>query len=1738
MIDTPDYNKKDNQKVSLSKFKKILGTKIETKFLYWLIYVVLLCFGGGLSYGWYFVSQKLSPLVETKLSKFLNRPVEIGEVEYVSLTGVRFANSEIPVTKTDKDFAIVEAVDVKFNPIKLLTQKTLELDLTLIQPYIYIEEDKSKTWIQTRLNRSNSESDGISIKLQSINLDNSNLTLQPLSKINNNLPSVKVKVNDASVHFYPQTINFQVGGKSLQGGEINVDGVYEKSTKQVDLLIDGEDILSDEISNLVPLPLDLNSGDIDGDLAINLGVNQKAKISGEATFNQVNLDIPNLSKNLTRTTGKIFFHPNGVQINNSQTNFGLISAANVNGLINYKGTIELTGETQPIEVSNVIKSLNLPQPSLPILGKVKADLAITGALKKPKLITHFSTVNQAQLDKVKLDFATGNLELFNSNLTVTDLRLFPEIGGQVISQGKVNLDDNNPQFLFTINADNISSEKLALVYQQDLPIELGRASGKYNLLGSWKQLNSSQLMGITKVKLADGEAIISDLKGDRENWQANLTLSNINFAKLTHNSSSICENLNCQNSQLNGNFQVSGNSKEIKSTTVKAQGNAKVNLAGNIISLENVYLNQGDWQTNIKTNQLELATISADSQTKLRGKINSNLKVEGNLENSTAVITDGNGKLTLAEGDVNFNGFKLNNDNQFFTQLTSSSFDLNTFSSQLRGKANGNLQVTGNINNLNANELKISGDVGLNKGIGLIKQPLQTSFHWNGENLFIKEANVNGIKATGVVAINVENQEVENFNLDVSSQNVNLKSLSSFLPSQLQSINYQGNFDFAGKVFGDLEKPNLVGNIALNNFSTTGFDFNPLVGKIEAKHNQDIQLSLTEKDNQGDLINVSLNPQYQPEKINIKVEDTYIVGEKENETFAVSLIDIPVKKLSSPQMNLIPSNISNIDGQLSAKLNINLNNYDVTDSQIVIENPVVANFEGDLLTAKVEYTQDNLNFYQGNIVKNNNNYQFQANISNLENNPQVEGQLAVEKQDIQELLKDFEIFNLDDFQRGLKSPEYATAKDLYTDKQKENLEGESNSLPVLISVGDSEMSFENQLENFNEISELVEEREEEKLNAPIPELKELKGDFEGVLNVNGSIKEGLNTEFNFQGENWQWGRYQADLVQIKGNYKDDVLTFLPIQIKQDDTVFALLGSFNKERLQGQIRVKNLPIDEVQKIVASDKLIGFGGMLNANIAISGSEESPLAKGEINIDDATVNGSEIKSNKASFNYKNSRVDFFASSILQEDIDPLTIKGSFPYQLFPNSIPPNSESFDVSLNVEEDVFPILNSLTVDEVKLLAGRGNINLDIKGKYNQERHQFREIETNGIATLENGIIEAKVFPDKPLTDINGKLLFDFDKIKVDSFAGNFSGGKIAIAGNLPLIEDKNINNNPLAVNFNDLAVDVEDLYKGKIKGDLLITGSAIKPKLSGDLELFNGKISLKQDSKNKPIDNENQAILANTKFEDLNLILGRNIEIKKAPILSVMATGNLSLNGSINEPQPTGNVYLTEGRVNLFTSRLRLDEGHKNIAKFTTENGLDPFLDIQLLASVSESNRHQFVNSPIASEIDDLSNSEVGRIKTIQVEASVKGLSSQLTDKLELTSSPQRSESEIIALLGGGFFNNFSEGNSNLGLANLASAAVLGSFQGEIGDALGLSEFRLFPTQVIDSENRTSTLNLGAEIGLDISDDFSVSVVKILTNEQAPQYSIRYRVNDQTLVRASSDFDDDSRGSIEFEQRF
>ncbi|MGK7946923.1 MAG: hypothetical protein AB4058_20890, partial [Microcystaceae cyanobacterium] len=75
---------------------KIKNTPFWRRKIFWGVTSGLcLGIGGSLGYGWFYLQQRLPTRVEAELANFLNRPVKLGEMKYVTLTQVGFKETEI-----------------------------------------------------------------------------------------------------------------------------------------------------------------------------------------------------------------------------------------------------------------------------------------------------------------------------------------------------------------------------------------------------------------------------------------------------------------------------------------------------------------------------------------------------------------------------------------------------------------------------------------------------------------------------------------------------------------------------------------------------------------------------------------------------------------------------------------------------------------------------------------------------------------------------------------------------------------------------------------------------------------------------------------------------------------------------------------------------------------------------------------------------------------------------------------------------------------------------------------------------------------------------------------------------------------------------------------------------------------------------------------------------------------------------------------------------------------------------------------------------------------------------------------------------------------------------------------------------------------------------------------------------------------------------------------------------------
>ncbi|NCO77649.1 MAG: hypothetical protein GW885_05045, partial [Cyanobacteria bacterium] len=1033
MINASDYPISENPEGN-QEYQELVKCH---NFWRWFIYLALVSLGGGLSYGWYFLTQKLIPMVEKPVSNYLSRPVKLGKIEGISLTGIRLGKSSIETTDNENDFLIAEGVEISLNPLKLLAKK-VDLSITIINANGYLQQDKNNSWISLKLNKEKQNSSGWYFSVNNIEVKDSNLSIKRNNYLLPNLSTSsinKVEIPLGNISFEKNQLFFDVRGKLVNGNNIQVNGLHKFSQGEWLLKINSENLATNTLNDFLILPVDVNAGSVKGNVNLRFLANKLDDIQGDISFNQVNVKLPNFVDDLKGSQGKVKFHNQVIKLENINTNLGLINT-DVNGFIHNNHQLNIQANTtKPLEIKNVLSSLKLNNSNLVTKGKVEGKINIIGDIHKPKIEVDIVNAGVTEVNQIPLDKVTANLEIYNHQLKIKNLNLLPIIGGEVSAKGNINLlGKKDDSFSIDWQGKNIEGEKLASVYQQELPINVGLISGNYNLSGNWQEFNQAKLTGFSTVELGGGKANINNLEINHDTWGGKVTLSGV---KLTQLPNIDCQKIGCDNSLLNGEFLVSGSNNKIDVKNIDLKGNFDFNLAGGRVNLEKTQIKEGNWQTlmtadNLLFSQLPLINLNSLPSQMKGGKVNANLDIKGNLSQSEEINIQGKGKLNLPKGIININNFSLVKDN-FMAQTKTMNFPLDNMGNNFRGDVSSEITLRGNINNLTAENLNLDGDLVFSKGISVIKQPLSANVSWDGKKLKVNQAISDGIQAKGIINYDTAKQTVKDINLGIIAKAINLEKLS--LPSSLDLLNYQGLVDFKGNLQGNLSQPKLAGNVIVNNFQLANLTFTTLTGSLTNSVGEGLNLQLkSQNETEADKFYLQLDSNNQPQFIDLQRKTTKIKGIRDNENFNINAINIPLEKVTKNWLSYLPFEIKQIGGNLSGEVNINLTNYDFTSPNIIIEKPTVNNLQGDILITQLSSSEGVIKIEEGKLNHQKNEYLFNGELQPFGENPQLKAKLDIKEGDIQNFLSSWQIFELKDIATGIQPREYGKAKDLYLDK--------------------------------------------------------------------------------------------------------------------------------------------------------------------------------------------------------------------------------------------------------------------------------------------------------------------------------------------------------------------------------------------------------------------------------------------------------------------------------------------------------------------------------------------------------------------------------------------------------------------------------------------------------------------------------------------------------------------------------
>ncbi|MCW5317843.1 DUF748 domain-containing protein [Nostoc sp. KVJ3] len=1758
--------------------------------------VVLIGIAVGAWWARNYVYKDLAPLVQQNLEQSLGRPVKVGKVEGFSLSSLRFSSLSIPATPTDADQVVAKALEVQFSPLQLLLTRKLGLNVTLVQPNVYIQQDRDGRWVTTQVKAGQGKG-AIQIELETLQIQDGNVELLSASAPNKPKGSVILNQVGGVARFFDQNqrIDYDINAQFARGGAVKIAGETQLKAQKTSLNLSTQNLQASDISRLIQLPIALQSGYLNADLEVQIPPKlSEIAITGTATANQVAAKIPNIPQQISNFNGRFAFQGQTVALENVSTNFGKVPIL-ANGTINTQTGFNVSAQIKPVTAKNILETLNVNS-SVPASGEIQANIQVRGAVQQPIVSGTVNNTKPVQVDRVlfkavNTDFRL-NVSQTASQLAVSNLKIVPAAGGQITGGGEANLGIKK-DVIFNAQVDGVSGDILARGYGVNLPIAVGNVSAKAQISGSLSKQPLNLDISSVQVTPPTGGQITAS--GQIQLAPQGLVDIGIQAQGLPGNA--IAQGYNISTplnlGGISANAKVSGSlDKPLNVNVARVQANPEV--GGQVTASGQLQLApQGRVAFNVQAQNLPgdaIARAYKSSPSITIGKVSANANISGTLSNLQAVaqvqaptatypttgrvvVTKQGENILLPGAVLNVAGGTIVAQGQLAQQrwqgvIKTSQIQLNRFSPQLRGRLNSNIQLAGTTKSFQLADIRAAGQIGLPEGVALLAKPLTAQFEWNGQQIIVKNASTPGLNANGAIAIQTPPNgalKIAGFNLNILARNFNLKNTGFQVPGD---VAIAGLLDFNGQVTGTPDVPQANGNIRLRNFQVSNLAFDPLLtGKVNFQGGQGASLRLAGKQ---DIIALNLSADYRPTSFLVSRGGAVSTGRTEGDNLLINAQQFPIALIGG----FLPNNqLKPLGGQLSGNLVVNLNNYAVAGN-VAIAAPRVARVAADEFRGTINYADGTASLANGLLRIGDSNIALSGNVQ-TGNDPQFQFQANLDQARIERLLQAFNIFDYQDLGSGLKPPKLAGAEVL-------------NTKPITLPNAD----LKTQLAYFSNIAASLakQQQQETKEAASLPTLAELTGVLSGGITANGSLKSGLNVGFNFQGANWKWGEYSINKVVAQGTFADGIVTLSPLSVGINQGLVAFSGQLGTEQLSGKLNVASLPLSLLQPFIEKYP-IDITGNINADATLGGNLKDPSIKGKVTLADATLNKKPVQTGQVNFDYNKARLNF-DSTLLVTGTQPVAITGSVPAPLPFAAVQPDSNQISINANVQNEGFALLNLFTNNQVSWVDGQGKVNLNVQGT-------LKEPIINGNATVNNATFRAQALSD-PLKNVTGTAQFNGNTLSVEKIQGTYNKGQITASGILPIFDSQQGAANPLTISIADkLNFKLAGLYEGGVGGNVVIRGTALKPVIGGEIKLSDGKVIIGNstakaksaatteantnvinidreqinanamattqtstspvtptDTSNTPVSSLNLPV----QFADLKLSLDKNIHVTtqsllsfvpggaalSQPILDFDAKGDLTINGTLAKPLPEGLIRLTGGRLSLFSTEFTLARGYEQTAQFIPSQGLDPTLDVRLTAIVPEASaiNSRILESPLSAEVSDVSVNNFGTLRTVTVQARVDGPASELGDNLELTSEPSRSKGEIVALLGGSILNSFGQTDAGQGLTNFASSTILGGLQGTItaiGQAVGFSEFRIFPTPATTNKaSTTSVLNLSAEGVFDINKNFSVSLSLPLSasTDESLGYNVLYRLNDEILMRGSTNLGDENQFQVEYETRF
>jgi translocation and assembly module TamB len=1302
------------------------------------------------------VNQQVIPRIEMALEDSLDRPLELGDVESLSLRKIRLGASTLPPTEEVQTEATVEAVDITISWPDLIFDRTLRPTITFIEPDVNLVQAADGRWIDLTLPDPEAEkTEGpISFELDRVRVVDARINVdRDISRPNALVEARPIRLAgvNAEVEFLSpneqdlQEVIFEAAGQ-LDGGAFEIQGQGILEEQEFNLALQTTDLPAAGANLFLPPELGIVNGTLNSNLTAEIRLQDEdqpamaegvARLrNGEVRVSQLNEPIGDINTTLRFQGDEVLLEDTGLQV-------GAIPLTAA-GTVNLDQGYDLTANIPQVSIENVTTLLEAELP-VEATGDFQFEGTVTGALDQPRLAGRLQNVGPIQADQVGLETLEANFTATTAAVDLQTLRVIPVAGGFLTASGQVDLED----------LDNLG---LTFDFQTDLPADALAADYGVSLPND-AVIGSVQAQGQIRGTVTDPQAVVQfELADSTYPGRGTLTF---------RNNTLVVEN---------ARFQVEGG-------TVDASAIAQ--------------LEQGNWSAALTTANVPVGRFTDQASGLLTAEVNAS----GNLNNLSLQAIQASGRANIADAVVSINP--------------------------------------------QSPPLLEPGD-------------WTTRFRWAGNGIEVEQFSAPGVTAAGFIATDLgASPPVDSVDLDVQLNRYNLNRLAQLAPPQLaEQLTLAGLASFNGQVTGPLADLTVAGNAQVFDLALNEFAFEPvLTGPIDLSLAEGGQIDLR---GGGDRISATLDQDLLPSDFNLQLGDIVAEGQLVDRQLVADVQNFPIESLGLAPGEAL--GLGPLAGTVDATITGDLTDFATPTAQGTVEitDLALGDIAAESFIADFTYGEGLLELVQGDLRFANSQYLLSGQVNLAAAEPTYNAQLDIVSGNFEDLLN---ALNWQTF------ADIGINRDTVSEAGAEVLTVDAAALPFA--------PFLEQLEAFARFMARYEQQMED-TKVALPPLDALQGEFSGTIAVEGEgfSPEGIQVAVDLQGQDWTWGNFltceglipsdaepegPADTValdepisgsgdcnqfQLAGRYQGGEFVVEPLLFTADEFLVSFTGGGSLNALDGQLLVEGVPVEIAEAFV--DLPVDLAGELTTVAQLGGSIANPQLEGELAVIAPAINGEALEGVGLTYAYTNAVLGFEGAAVINDPAQ-LKLRGTVPYALPFMAVAPPTDRLDILATLENESLQVLNLVTDNQIRWEDGRGLVTVQVGGT-------LADPAIVGQAVFQDGELTSSAL-SQPVTNLTGEVLFNLDRVQFNDLQADYGGGKLLVAGRLPLegqgqnsvaalagVKQAESASDQISVAIDQVNINFEQFLQAQIDGEIIVAGAVLDPVVSGDIAVGQGRV--------------------------------------------------------------------------------------------------------------------------------------------------------------------------------------------------------------------------------------------------------------------------------------------------------